>query len=76
MVLSSHLKPALVGSEVMVFIWYKQSNANYILFGRRSCAKVTILIVYVDDIVVVGNDSNEISQLKKFLGQEFTIKDL
>lgn len=37
---------------------------------------MSILIVYVDDIVVTGNNDREIAQLKKFLATEFEIKDL
>ncbi|XP_042491853.1 uncharacterized protein LOC122071517 [Macadamia integrifolia] len=42
----------------------------------RSSDRVTILIVYVDDIVVTRNDSVEIGGLKSFLGRDFEIKDL
>ena len=38
--------------------------------------KKSILIVYVDDIIVIGNDEMEIDQLKKKLATEFEIKDL
>lgn len=38
--------------------------------------KVTGLIVYVDDIVVTGNDEVEMEQLKSNLTREFKIKDL
>jgi hypothetical protein len=34
------------------------------------------LIVYVDDIVVMGNDDMEIQNLKHSLTNEFEIKDL
>lgn len=37
---------------------------------------MTILIVYVDDIVVIGNDEEETTRLKKGLAREFEIKDL
>ncbi|XP_048139417.1 uncharacterized mitochondrial protein AtMg00810-like [Rhodamnia argentea] len=60
----------------MVSVGYKQSNADHTLFVKKSGAKISILIVYVDDIVVTGNDNDEIGRLKKFLGQEFEIKDL
>jgi len=32
--------------------------------------------VYVDDVVVTGNDLEEITTLKSFLGDKFKIRDL
>lgn len=37
---------------------------------------MTTLIVYINSIVVIGNDQCEIKNLKSFLGKEFEIKDL
>ena len=37
---------------------------------------MTILIVYVDDIVITGNDESFIAQLKQALASEFQVKDL
>lgn len=37
---------------------------------------ITTLIVYVDDIVAIGDDLEEIKKLKKQLLNEFKIKDL
>ena len=38
--------------------------------------KLTIVIVYVDDIIVTGDDFEEIERLTKKLAKEFEIKDL
>ena len=37
---------------------------------------MTILIVYVDDIVLTGDDIGEVERLKKVLATEFEVKDL
>lgn len=38
--------------------------------------KVVILIVYIDDIIITGDDHVEILKLKEKLAAEFEIKDL
>ena len=38
--------------------------------------KIAVLIVYVDDIVITGDDYREINNLKASLAGEFEIKDL
>ena len=38
--------------------------------------KITILIVYVDDIILTKNHINEMDKLKEVLANEFEIKDL
>ena len=55
---------------------YKQSNADHTLFYKRDGDKLTVLIVYVDDIIITGNHKDEIKKLKKQLAQEFEVKDL
>lgn len=37
---------------------------------------MTIIVVYVDDIIVTSNDAPLISQLKAHLNHDFSIKDL
>ena len=56
---------------------YNQRQSDHILFTKISEAgKVAVLIVYVDDIVLSGDDYDEIIQLKKRMSDEFEIKDL
>lgn len=55
---------------------YRQSNSDHTLFIKRKASKLTALIVYVDDMVVTGSDTEEIEALKKYLSQEFEMKDL
>ena len=44
---------------------YKQTDADYTLFIKQKLGKVTALIVYVDDMVVTGNDPSEIIALQR-----------
>ena len=37
---------------------------------------MTILIVYVDDIILTGDNTREVERLKKVLATEFEVKDL
>ncbi|XP_043697456.1 uncharacterized mitochondrial protein AtMg00810-like, partial [Telopea speciosissima] len=60
----------------MVANGYKQNNADHTLFVKRVGQHITILIVYVDDIVITGSDTQEIQKLKTYLGTEFEVKDL
>lgn len=55
---------------------YQQSNADHTLFFKRHHDKITILTVYVDDIVITGDDVEEISYLKKMMAKIFEVKDL
>jgi hypothetical protein len=55
---------------------YKQCNSDYTVFYNHSGGCVTILVVYVDDMIITGNDPLNISQLKKNLCKEFEVKDL
>ena len=56
---------------------YVQSEGDHTLFIKHGKEeKVAILIVYVDDIVVTGNDEAEIHNLKKHLASSFDIKAL
>lgn len=64
-------------AKVMKASGYKQSQGDHTLFIKHSAkGGVTALLVYVDDIIVTGNDDKEKRELKKCLVKEFEIKDL
>ena len=60
----------------MVGMDYQQINADHIVFFRKRGDHITILGVYVDDMIITGNDEGEIAQLKMKLVKEFEVKDL
>ncbi|RVW69129.1 Retrovirus-related Pol polyprotein from transposon RE1 [Vitis vinifera] len=55
---------------------YRQSNSDHTLFLKKQHGKITTLIVYVDDMVVTGNDPKERKALQNYLSREFEMKDL
>ena len=40
--------------------------ADHTLFYRRDCDDITLLIVYVDDIIVIGSNSTKIEKVQSY----------
>jgi len=55
---------------------YKQCNGDHTIFYKHFGRKITVLAVYVDDIIITGDDEVEIKCLKGNLSREFEVKDL
>ncbi|XP_071708189.1 uncharacterized protein [Rutidosis leptorrhynchoides] len=55
---------------------FKQSTCDYSLYVKSSDNVFIAILVYVDEIVVTGNNLNEIEKFKLFLKLKFQIKDL
>lgn len=61
----------------MLQMWYIHSQGVHALFSKHTKGgNVTILLVYVDYIVVIGNDETEKDGLRICLAHEFEIKEL
>ncbi|KAL4021295.1 hypothetical protein IC575_020089 [Cucumis melo] len=54
----------------------QKSTYDHSIFYRRSDNGIVLLVVYVDDIVITGNDASGISSLKTFLQGHFHTKDM
>jgi hypothetical protein len=63
-------------SSVLIAAGFHQSPADHSLFTKSQGSSFTIVLVYVDDILVAGNNLDSIGKLKDFLAQKFRIKDL
>jgi hypothetical protein len=63
-------------SQAMKKYGFCQSNSDHILFLKHRRGKVTALIVYVDDMIITGDDTEEIAKLQKQLATEFEMKNL
>jgi hypothetical protein len=55
---------------------YKQCNGDHTVFYKHSGHCITVLSVYVDDIIITGDDEQGIKYLKENLSKEFEVKDL
>ena len=63
--------------SAMTRFGYVQGQADHTMFSRHSVnGKKSILIVHVDDMIIAGDDTQEINNLKERLKAEFEIKDL
>lgn len=61
----------------MVRHGYKMTKADHCVFIRRfSDDDFIILLLYVDDMLIVGKDFSKINELKKTLSESFAMKDL
>ena len=83
------LKKSLYGLKQAPRQWYKKFDAFMLKHGfsrleadhcvyikRYDQEKYIMLLLYVDDMLIVGHDKNMISKLKKDLGSQFAMKDL
>lgn len=54
-------------TETLLFAGYTQSHADYSLFTLATQGHFTVVLVYVDDILVAGDHLPTIEALKAFL---------
>nr|XP_016440114.1 PREDICTED: uncharacterized mitochondrial protein AtMg00810-like [Nicotiana tabacum] len=54
----------------------KMSHSDYSLFTTKVQGKIMVVLVYVDDLLIKGDDAILIQETKEYLQQVFKIKDL
>ena len=57
-------------------IGFKRCEADHCCYVKFFDNSYMILLLYVDDMLIVGSDIEEINNLKKQLSKQFAIKDL
>ena len=55
---------------------FRQSKSDYSLFTHVSQGCSIFILVYVDDLLIIGDDAQSIAHIKQALHETFTIKDL
>lgn len=83
-----HLKRSLYGlkqasrqwnielTNHLVMLGFVQSKQDYSLFVKVSGSQIAIALIYVDDMLLTGDDESTIASVKDSLHRAFTIKDL
>jgi hypothetical protein len=82
------LRRALYGLKQAPRVWFAKfsspvsrlgfsiSSYDSTLFLRRIGKRTILLLLYVDDLIITGDDLSGIQELKDFLSQIFEMKDL
>lgn len=62
--------------KTLLHAGFQQSQYDLTLFPCNTSHCITILLVYVDDIIITGDDPDRTLQLQQFLCTSFHMKDL
>jgi len=58
--------------NIIKFVGFQPFKTYYSLFTRYNNSSFTVLLIYVDDILLSGTDLTEIQHIKDFLLQQFS----
>lgn len=53
---------------------FDQSKSDHSLFVYKKDELVIVVLTYVDDVIIVGNNSHKIQEIEKCLNEKFSIK--
>src|SRR5947207_7387465 len=80
---------SLYGLKQAPYVWFKTITSEFIKLGYRKCesdhgiwvkfgpnGKRTFIILYVDDLLIMTEDDEELASLKRGLTARFEMKDL
>lgn len=63
-------------STALEALSFRRSSADSSLYVRLGSVDKLVVLIYVDDLIITGNNNDSIAQLKMQLQQKFPIKDL
>ena len=62
--------------KIILSYGFEINKTDECVYHMRCDAKIIILCLYVDDILIFGTDLEIIKKIKEFLSQNFDMKDL
>jgi hypothetical protein len=62
--------------ESLVTIGFCMSDADHLLYVRKSDEGIVVITIYVDDLIVGGDNEKEVEHVKHLFKQKFDMKDL
>jgi hypothetical protein len=62
--------------QYLVTSGFQTSNANFSLYVKKTDHGIVVITIYVDDLIMTGDNDADIFDLKKLLKQKFEMKDL
>uniref|UniRef100_A0A2N9JAQ1 Reverse transcriptase Ty1/copia-type domain-containing protein n=1 Tax=Fagus sylvatica TaxID=28930 RepID=A0A2N9JAQ1_FAGSY len=71
-----YMQPSTFTCSTIFRLGFSISYYDSALFLRRTGKGTILLLLYVDDMIITGDDLNGIQELKDFLSQNFGMKDL
>ena len=63
-------------NDVMTKMGFKRSQADCCIYFNRDKTNLTIIAVYVDDLLILSNNMQKLSMIKEELSRNFEMKDL
>ncbi|XP_071695034.1 uncharacterized mitochondrial protein AtMg00810-like [Rutidosis leptorrhynchoides] len=63
-------------TRTLADIGYEQSKVDHSLFIYKKDGVFVAALIYVNDVILMGNDKHQIKKIKLHLHEEFSIKDL
>ena len=63
-------------NEIVIEFGFSRSEGESCVYVKASGSIVSFLVLYVDDILLIGNDIPTLQEVKSWLGKHFAMKDL
>ncbi|KAL0367073.1 UNVERIFIED_CONTAM: Retrovirus-related Pol polyprotein from transposon RE1 [Sesamum radiatum] len=63
-------------TKAVIKIEFQQSRVDRSLFTYKNGERLVVALIYVDDVILTGNDANKIQEVNVYFNKNFGMKDL